>query len=79
MNHTLEIQGTLTKKCTIAHRDIKSKNILVKDNLELCIADLGLACFCGSNQTLPLQTTTTSSDVPVGNDQGTVYTNSLSS
>jgi len=47
-----EIQGTLTKKFAIAHRDIKSKNILVKSNLELCIADLGLACFCGSNQTL---------------------------
>ena len=27
----------------IAHRDLKSRNILVKDNLQLCIADLGLA------------------------------------
>ena len=45
-----EIQGTATKKYAIAHRDIKSKNILVKHNLDLCIADLGLACFCGSNQ-----------------------------
>ena len=50
--YKIEIQGTLTKKFAIAHRDIKSKNILVKSNLELCIADLGLACFCGSNQTL---------------------------
>ena len=25
----------------IAHRDLKSKNILVKNNLTCCIADLG--------------------------------------
>ncbi len=28
-------------KVAIAHRDIKSKNILVKSNLQCCIADLG--------------------------------------
>ncbi|KAL0861263.1 hypothetical protein ABMA27_008824 [Loxostege sticticalis] len=39
--HT-EIHGTQGKPA-IAHRDIKSKNILVKVNGECCIADLGLA------------------------------------
>lgn len=39
--HT-EIFGTRGKPA-IAHRDIKSKNILVKRNGECCIADFGLA------------------------------------
>ncbi|XP_014458431.1 activin receptor type-1 [Alligator mississippiensis] len=39
--HT-EIFGTEGKPA-IAHRDLKSKNILVKKNLHCCIADLGLA------------------------------------
>ncbi|THD18582.1 Receptor protein serine/threonine kinase [Fasciola hepatica] len=39
--HT-EIQG-LQAKPPIAHRDIKSKNVLVRDDKEACIADLGLA------------------------------------
>ena len=39
--HT-EIPGTCHKPA-IAHRDIKSRNILVKQNLECCIADFGLA------------------------------------
>lgn len=39
--HT-EIQGTKGKP-PIAHRDMKSKNILVKENLTCCIADFGLA------------------------------------
>ena len=39
--HT-EINGTCVKPM-IAHRDIKSRNILVKDDLSCCIADFGLA------------------------------------
>ncbi|XP_048455139.1 activin receptor type-1 [Rhincodon typus] len=39
--HT-EIIGT-QGKVAIAHRDLKSKNILVKENGQCCIADLGLA------------------------------------
>lgn len=39
--HT-EIHGTQGKPA-IAHRDLKSKNILVKKNGSCCIADLGLA------------------------------------
>ena len=39
--HT-EIFGTKGKPA-IAHRDIKTKNILVKKNGECCIADFGLA------------------------------------
>ena len=43
LNHLhTEIQGTQGKP-SIAHRDIKSKNILVKENLTCCIADFGLA------------------------------------
>ncbi len=34
-------------KPAIAHRDIKSKNILVKNNLECCLADFGLAVMKG--------------------------------
>ena len=39
--HT-ELFGTISKP-PIAHRDIKSKNILVKNDLRCCIADFGLA------------------------------------
>ena len=39
--HT-EINGPSVKPM-IAHRDIKSRNILVKDDLSCCIADFGLA------------------------------------
>lgn len=38
----MEIMGTQGKPA-IAHRDLKSKNILVKNNGTCCIADLGLA------------------------------------
>ena len=38
----MEIVGTQGKPA-IAHRDLKSKNILVKSNLTCCIGDLGLA------------------------------------
>ncbi|KAH1006981.1 activin receptor type-1-like [Dendroctonus ponderosae] len=40
--HT-EIFGTQGRKPAIAHRDIKTKNILVKTNGICCIADFGLA------------------------------------
>ena len=44
LNHLhTEIQGTQCGKRSIAHRDLKSKNILVKEDLHCCIADLGLA------------------------------------
>lgn len=38
----VEIFGTQGKPA-IAHRDLKSRNILVKNNIQCCIADLGLA------------------------------------
>ncbi|XP_005411975.1 PREDICTED: serine/threonine-protein kinase receptor R3 [Chinchilla lanigera] len=38
----MEIFGTQGKPA-IAHRDLKSRNVLVKSNLQCCIADLGLA------------------------------------
>ena len=43
--HT-EVVGTSAKP-SMAHRDMKSKNILVKNNLECCIADFGLAVMNG--------------------------------
>ena len=43
LNHLhQEIVGT-SYKPAIVHRDLKTKNILVKKNLECCIADFGLA------------------------------------
>lgn len=36
----VEIFGTQGKPA-IAHRDLKSRNVLVKSNLQCCIADLG--------------------------------------
>lgn len=33
------------EKPAIAHRDLKSRNILVKRNLQCCIADLGEGCM----------------------------------
>lgn len=43
LNHLhLEIFSTNYKPCVV-HRDLKTKNILVKGNLECCIADFGLA------------------------------------
>ena len=45
--HT-ELPGT-SGKPAIAHRDIKSRNILVKNDLECCIADFGLAVMKNSD------------------------------
>nr|QZX63225.1 TGF-beta receptor type-1 isoform 1 [Halisarca dujardinii] len=53
--HT-EIQGAHKKKPAIAHRDIKSKNILVKSNGDCCIADFGMAVvqeFSGTKVNFP--------------------------
>uniref|UniRef100_A0A3B3SM23 receptor protein serine/threonine kinase n=1 Tax=Paramormyrops kingsleyae TaxID=1676925 RepID=A0A3B3SM23_9TELE len=57
--HT-EIYGTQGKPA-IAHRDLKSKNILVKKNGTCCIADLGLAVKFNSDSNevdVPLSTRT---------------------
>ncbi|XP_077153534.1 activin receptor type-1-like [Ranitomeya variabilis] len=44
----VEIFGTQGKPA-IAHRDLKSRNILVKSNKQCCIADLGLAVVHSQN------------------------------
>ncbi|CEF65875.1 Punt [Strongyloides ratti] len=41
-----EINGGDDSKPTIIHNDIKSKNILVKDDLSCCISDFGLSTTC---------------------------------
>lgn len=51
-------------KPPIAHRDLKSKNILVKNNGECAIADLGLAVRHDS--------ATDTIDIPLNNRVGTV-------
>ncbi|XP_022802453.1 TGF-beta receptor type-1-like isoform X2 [Stylophora pistillata] len=58
----IEIVGTQGKPA-IAHRDLKSKNILVKRNGTCCIGDLGLAVRHSS--------ITDTVDVPPGNRVGT--------
>jgi len=52
--HT-EFQGTNSKPA-IAHRDIKSRNILVKRNRECCIADFGMAVMKSSNSVMNFPT-----------------------
>ncbi|XP_072349831.1 activin receptor type-1-like [Scyliorhinus torazame] len=47
-----EIIGT-PGKAAIAHRDLKSRNILVKKNQQCCIADLGLAVIHSQNNDFP--------------------------
>ncbi|XP_056111602.1 bone morphogenetic protein receptor, type IAb [Rhinichthys klamathensis goyatoka] len=59
--HT-EIYGTQGKPA-IAHRDLKSKNILIKKNGTCCIADLGLAVKYNSD--------TNEVDVPLSTRMGT--------
>ncbi|XP_038164261.1 bone morphogenetic protein receptor, type IAa isoform X3 [Cyprinodon tularosa] len=59
--HT-EIYGTQGKPA-IAHRDLKSKNILVKKNGTCCIADLGLAVKFNSD--------TSEMDIPLSSRVGT--------
>ena len=48
---------TLKGKPAVAHRDLKSKNVLLKQDLTACIADFGLALKFepgkGSNETHP--------------------------
>lgn len=58
----MEIQGTQGKPA-IAHRDLKSKNILVKSNGTCAIADLGLA--------VRFDSTTNSVDIPPNPRVGT--------
>ena len=58
--HT-ELYGTINK-AAIAHRDIKTKNILVKSDLKCCIADFGLAVMKNKDNKL---------NVPKNPKQGT--------
>ena len=46
--HT-DLFGTQAKPA-IAHRDMKTKNVLVKNNMTCCIADFGLAVFKNQNE-----------------------------
>ncbi len=43
LHQELPPRGTLDKKVAVAHRDFKSKNVLLKDDLTACIGDFGLA------------------------------------
>jgi len=58
----MEIVGTQGKPA-IAHRDLKSKNILVKSNGSCCIGDLGLA--------VRYDTESNQVDIPINNRVGT--------
>jgi activin receptor type-2B len=41
--HEEQAGGTAPRKPAVAHRDFKSKNVLLKHDLTACIADFGLA------------------------------------
>jgi len=56
----MEIVGTQGKPA-IAHRDLKTKNILVKSNGTCCIGDLGLA--------VRYATETDEVDIPINNNR----------
>lgn len=58
----MEIIGTQGKPA-IAHRDLKSKNILVKTSGSCCIGDLGLA--------VRYDTESNQVDIPINNRVGT--------
>uniref|UniRef100_A0A1I8B446 Serine/threonine-protein kinase receptor n=1 Tax=Meloidogyne hapla TaxID=6305 RepID=A0A1I8B446_MELHA len=47
-----EMPNGPNSKPTIVHRDLKSKNILVRDDLSTCITDFGLALKCESSKTI---------------------------
>lgn len=56
MHVTLElifVISILQGKPAIAHRDLKSKNILVKDDGECCIGDLGFAVKLNPGSKIP--------------------------
>ena len=43
LHDEIPANGTAGLKHAIAHRDFKSKNVLIKNDLTACIADFGLA------------------------------------
>ena len=43
LHEELPHKGTLDMKPAVAHRDFKSKNVLIKNDMTACIGDFGLA------------------------------------
>lgn len=63
----VEIFGTQGKPA-IAHRDFKSRNVLVKSNLQCCIADLGELGRAGADPSQVGTARALSSPLPMGGD-----------
>lgn len=63
----VEIFGTQGKPA-IAHRDFKSRNVLVKSNLQCCIADLGELGRAGAGPSQVGTACALSSPLPMGGD-----------
>ena len=49
LHEELPQRGTLDIKPAVAHRDFKSKNVLIKSDMTACIGDFGLALIFPPN------------------------------
>ncbi|CAF1363847.1 unnamed protein product, partial [Didymodactylos carnosus] len=49
------IDGTLPQHCSIVHRDFKSENILIRENMTVCICDFAMTVCLNQSTLMPNQ------------------------